>query len=343
MSKVSSTGKQHVQMHRKLKQRKTLLDALVKLNEGKSMNAYVPFIGDGDIANELYTDYGIYGADLDPERVATAKSRFPTADIRIADCDKWSFSDIDAEIDICDFDSYSNPYPSFTSFWAQHENKADRMMLMFTDGWKQSIYRSGTALNIDTMKTYQITDTNEKRKIGSKWYKTAVDYVSKLIEPYHIVEIKYYTRDASMIYWGIVISNDSNDKRTSNANLNKPQSKKQFLKLISTGMSVTAAANQIGRNRPTMYAWRNDDPDFAQAWEDAVNQGTDVYEDLLLEAATSGNIQAIIHGLKMRGRYVDRYESKSEVEVIDRTIDSLSEQELLRIIDDHRKKRMMSQ
>lgn len=337
--KVSSTGKQHVEGHRKIKQRKVLLDNLNKLNDNKPLCAYVPFIGDGDIATELYSEMSVYGADLDAERVRTARSRLPTADIRVADCDEWPFADIGAEIDICDFDSYSNPYFSFRAFWDQHDNKAERMLLLFTDGWRQSIYRAGVALDLDTMKTYKVDDTNEKRKIGSKWYKTAVKYVESVIEPYHIVDIKYYTRDQSMVYWGVVVSKNENDKRTSHQNLNKARSKKEFVKLIATGMSVTAAANQLGRNRPTMYAWRNEDPDFAQAWEDAVNQGTDVYEDLLLEAATSGNIQAIIHGLKMRGRYVDRYETKAEVEVHERKMDSLTEEELLRIIDDHIKKK----
>jgi hypothetical protein len=62
-------GKQHVDLHRKLALRRALL-------RGCPAGAvYVPFIGDGDIAAELYADRMVYGADLDPNRSATARAR----------------------------------------------------------------------------------------------------------------------------------------------------------------------------------------------------------------------------------------------------------------------------
>ena len=56
--------KQHVDYYKKILLRKNLLSYLSK--EG---DIYVPFIGDGDIAFDLYKYRKIYGADLDPERV----------------------------------------------------------------------------------------------------------------------------------------------------------------------------------------------------------------------------------------------------------------------------------
>lgn len=56
----------------------------------------MPFIGDGDIAVELYTDRVIYGADLDPARIATCTRRLRDLNcsgfLATADCDSWPFS-----------------------------------------------------------------------------------------------------------------------------------------------------------------------------------------------------------------------------------------------------------
>lgn len=126
---------QHVGMHRKYLMRKHMLRFAV---DGA---AYVPFIGDGDLAVKLYTDRAIYGADLDEDRVATATSRL-AGDVRVADCDSWPFPDITAPFAIADFDAYIEPYVSFRSFWSVAE-KADRVVVFFTDGRKQGLMRTG--------------------------------------------------------------------------------------------------------------------------------------------------------------------------------------------------------
>lgn len=337
MSKISASGKQHVEIDRKFKHRRYFLDKLAQYEQPTPTVAYVPFIGDGDIAYELYNDMKIYGADLDPDRVATAKSRLTNAIIKVADCDKFPFSGIEDTISICDYDSYQHPYEAFTTFWESNTKKSNRMVMFFTDGWKQAILRAGTYFDFQTMEKRNVEDTNDKRKIASNWYKTVTNYVESVISPYHIVDIKHYNRGPSMIYWGILVSNKPEDKKTTNGNLNKTQAKKQFIANLSKGMSVTASANSVGRRRTTMYAWRLDDIDFSAAWDDATEQGSDVYEDLLLEAAVSGNVQAIVHGLKMRGRYVEKSETKSEIDMKQQPISKLSDEELLRIIYDSKK------
>lgn len=58
----SALQKQHVDLYRKVLLRRKLLALAV---EGA---AYVPFIGDGDIALELYAGkHQIFGADLDEQ------------------------------------------------------------------------------------------------------------------------------------------------------------------------------------------------------------------------------------------------------------------------------------
>ena len=53
-------------------------------------------------------------------------------------------------------------------------------------------------------------------------------------------------------------------------------------------MSVTAAANLVGVNRCTPYGWREADPEFAKAWEIALDAGTDLLEDEAWRRACCG-------------------------------------------------------
>ena len=39
---------------------------------------YIPFIGGGDIASELYRDRLVYGADIDQKRVDVAQAKLPS-------------------------------------------------------------------------------------------------------------------------------------------------------------------------------------------------------------------------------------------------------------------------
>src|SRR5438093_1509984 len=121
-SKISSGGKQHVQVFRKKLLRKRLLRMAV---DGA---AYVPFIGDGDLAVDLYAQRMVYGADLDPNRVLTASERLSSRDVRVFDCDLWPFPDLEAPFAVADFDAYADPYTSFRAFWAEAE-RLDRLVL----------------------------------------------------------------------------------------------------------------------------------------------------------------------------------------------------------------------
>ena len=78
--------KQHVDMYRKIMLRKRLL------RRALPGAAYVPFIGDGDIAADLYADRVVYGADLDSQRAVTAAGRLNGSTVIAADCDSWPFA-----------------------------------------------------------------------------------------------------------------------------------------------------------------------------------------------------------------------------------------------------------
>src|SRR6476620_4108930 len=74
---------QHVGLHRKVLMRKHMLRFA---GEGA---ADVPFIGDGDIAQKLYGDRYVLGADIDPERIEICRGKGLTGEIVVADCDNW--------------------------------------------------------------------------------------------------------------------------------------------------------------------------------------------------------------------------------------------------------------
>lgn len=52
-----------------------------------------------------------------------------------------------------------------------------------------------------------------------------------------------------------------------------------FLARLENGDSVYKAAQAAGRNRRTFYDWRDQDPEFRLAWEDAIKRSVEVLED----------------------------------------------------------------
>jgi len=189
-------GKQHVDMYKKILMRQMLL-------KGQSIeNIYVPFIGDGDIASELYSKYKIYGGDIDPARAEYARKRL-NANIKTADCDKWIFSEIKDKFQAADFDSYCQPYLSFTSFW-ENAIKDDVMVLFFTDGHRQGIIRTGVHITVED-KHIKLNDINEQRKLFNMYYSNYIlPWFSGYIKPYKIIKKQFYIRQ-HMLYWGVVI------------------------------------------------------------------------------------------------------------------------------------------
>lgn len=62
----------------------------------------------------------------------------------------------------------------------------------------------------------------------------------------------------------------------------------KFLSVLAMGWSPTAAAVAAGISRITAYEWRKNDPEFAQRWADAIEQGTDCLEDEAVRRANEG-------------------------------------------------------
>lgn len=61
-----------------------------------------------------------------------------------------------------------------------------------------------------------------------------------------------------------------------------------FFAMLREGASVRRACAAAGMARSTAYRRRADDPDFARAWDDAVEDGTDHLEDEMVRRAVEG-------------------------------------------------------
>lgn len=208
------TRHQHLDPYRKYLMRKRLLRWAI---DGP---AYVPFIGDGDICvggskdgalkheryelPGVYTDRFVYGADLDDQRVATARDRIANGDIRVADCDIWPFKDTKtAPFAVADFDAWAEPYPSFRSFW-KAADKADRVVLFFTDAHRMGIMVDGTFIHADGTK-HVISNLTERRAAFNFYLNKHIwPWFEDYVAPYKVLEYYRYLR-GMLTYWGVAV------------------------------------------------------------------------------------------------------------------------------------------
>jgi hypothetical protein len=89
--------------------------------------------------------------------------------------------------------------------------------------------------------------------------------------------------------------------------------KERLLAELAEAQSITAACDEAGVKRRTYYQWYKDDPDFAAAADDALEQGTDGLEDEAVRRAKSGSDTLLIFLLK--ARRPDKYADRKQVDV----------------------------
>jgi hypothetical protein len=78
--------------------------------------------------------------------------------------------------------------------------------------------------------------------------------------------------------------------------------KKRLLKALAKGKSPAWAAEEAGIGRSTAWLWRQNDPEFATAWDEAVAEGVDRLEDEAHRRAVEGyNPRPIYHKGKKVG------------------------------------------
>ena len=83
-----------------------------------------------------------------------------------------------------------------------------------------------------------------------------------------------------------------------------------FLAALQQGYSVTFARKKAGLERAALTAWRAQDDGFAKAWDVAVEEGTDLLEDLARERVATGGDSLLMFLLKSRRpeKYRERHD-----------------------------------
>src|SRR5918994_2077116 len=72
-----------------------------------------------------------------------------------------------------------------------------------------------------------------------------------------------------------------------------PEKREVFCAALGDGLSVTAACRAAAIGRMTAYEWRGADADFARAWDEAIEAGTDLLEDVALRRAFKGTTKPV--------------------------------------------------
>jgi hypothetical protein len=74
-----------------------------------------------------------------------------------------------------------------------------------------------------------------------------------------------------------------------------PRKVERFLSALREGRSVSAAAADAGVSYRLAYYWRAKDAEFAKAWQEALEEGTDRLEDEARRRAVEGTTKPIYH------------------------------------------------
>lgn len=101
-------------------------------------------------------------------------------------------------------------------------------------------------------------------------------------------------------------------KRTPEKDI-KANNQRVFVEQLVKGQTITAAAKAAGICRRTAYSWRESDKTFAEAWDDALEIGTEKLETEATRRALEGSDTLLIFLLKARRPKVYRERVSTEV------------------------------
>ena len=104
----------------------------------------------------------------------------------------------------------------------------------------------------------------------------------------------------------------------------RDRQKKKFLAALTEQGTVYHAAQAAGISRQTAYRWREDDPQFADLWDEAIENAVDAVENTVYQRALGGDTIAAIFYLKaQRLKFRDRL--NINVEHVQSDIDEMIE------------------
>lgn len=87
----------------------------------------------------------------------------------------------------------------------------------------------------------------------------------------------------------------------------RDRQKRRFIEALAAQGTVYHAAQAAGVSRWTAYRWRQGDHEFAELWDEAIENAVDAVESVIYQQAVGGNTLAAIFYLKAhRPKYRDR-------------------------------------
>jgi hypothetical protein len=89
--------------------------------------------------------------------------------------------------------------------------------------------------------------------------------------------------------------------------------RKLFLDQLEVGSSENFAANAAGATLRAFRKWRDDDPNFKQDWEEALEAGTDYLEDVATDRAMKKSDPLMI--MMLKARRPDKYDRGGKLEL----------------------------
>lgn len=91
------------------------------------------------------------------------------------------------------------------------------------------------------------------------------------------------------------------------------RAREAFLVALSETCNVTYSAAAAGMGRSAAYAWRNEVPAFAAAWDEAIESAADKLEQVAYERATKGDSDRMLEILLKAHR--PKYRDKQALEL----------------------------
>jgi hypothetical protein len=90
------------------------------------------------------------------------------------------------------------------------------------------------------------------------------------------------------------------------------EKKREFISELRRESTVYHAALHVGVSRKTVYRWQEVDPDFAEAWADALQDATDVMEHSVYHQALNGDTLLKMFWLK---KHRPEYRDKTTIDI----------------------------
>lgn len=100
--------------------------------------------------------------------------------------------------------------------------------------------------------------------------------------------------------------------RRSPRTIRTARARAKFLATLAETCNVTEACRAAAIGRTAAYAWRDDDPDFAQAWANAEEEAVDALEQVARKRAidSSDRMMEILLKAHRPEKYVERYRAE---------------------------------